>query len=56
LRTVNTLEPHGGRDDGATVVEYGVLLALVVGVVATIVATIGGSLVTQLTDFVNAWP
>jgi Flp pilus assembly pilin Flp len=51
--------PKRGRvslDDGATVVEYGVLLALIVGVVIGVIAMIGGSLLAQLTDFVNSWP
>jgi Flp pilus assembly pilin Flp len=44
------------QEDGATVVEYGVLLALIIGVVIGVIATIGGSLLAQLTDFVNSWP
>jgi Flp pilus assembly pilin Flp len=44
------------QDDGATVVEYGVLVALIVGVLVGVVATIGGSLLAQLTAFVNSWP
>jgi Flp pilus assembly pilin Flp len=44
------------QEDGATAVEYGVLLALIIGVVIGVIATIGAGLLTQLTDFVNSWP
>jgi Flp pilus assembly pilin Flp len=43
------------QDDGATVVEYGVFLALIIAVLIGAIAAIGGSLLAQLTDFVNAW-
>jgi Flp pilus assembly pilin Flp len=43
-------------EDAATVVEYGVLVALIAGVVIGVIAIIGGSLLSQLIDFVNAWP
>jgi Flp pilus assembly pilin Flp len=41
---------------GATAVEYGVLIALIAGAVAAVIATIGGTLLAQLTDFVNSLP
>jgi Flp pilus assembly pilin Flp len=44
------------HEDGASTVEYGVLLALIAGAVIGVIATIGGSLLAQLTDFVNSWP
>ena len=43
-------------EDGGTVVEYAVLTALIIGVLIGLIATIGGSLLLQLTDFVNSWP
>jgi pilus assembly protein Flp/PilA len=43
-------------EDGATAVEYGVLIALIAGVVIAVIATIGGTLLTQLTNFANSLP
>ena len=41
------------RDDerGATAVEYGLLVALIAGVIVTIVATLGGQINTAFTSF-----
>ena len=43
-------------EDGGTVVEYAVLTALIIGVLIGLIATVGGSLLLQLTNFVNSWP
>lgn len=41
------------RDDesGATAVEYGLLVALIAGVIVAIVATLGGQINTAFTSF-----
>lgn len=41
------------RDDecGATAVEYGLLVALIAGVIVVIVATLGGQINTAFTSF-----
>jgi Flp pilus assembly pilin Flp len=43
-------------EDGATAAEYGVLIALIAGAVVAVIATIGGTLLAELTAFVNSLP
>lgn len=46
---------HSPGQRGATAVEYGMLVALISGVIIVIVGTVGGQLSTGLTNFVNSW-
>jgi len=44
------------RDEGATAVEYGLLVALIAAVIVTIVATLGGQIATAFQTVVDALP
>jgi Flp pilus assembly pilin Flp len=56
ISEVRLWSPLHSAEEAATVVEYGVLAALIAGVVIGVIAIIGGNLLSQLIDFVNAWP
>ena len=43
-------------DRGATAVEYGLIVALIAGVIITIVGLLGGRLTTMFTNVYNALP
>ena len=47
---LQTLEAELRNQDGATAVEYGLLVALIAGAIMTIVATLGDDLVSLFTD------
>jgi pilus assembly protein Flp/PilA len=42
------------NEDGATAVEYGIMVALIAAVIVTIVGTIGDNLIAKFTEVANA--
>jgi pilus assembly protein Flp/PilA len=44
------------NEEGATAVEYGVLIALIIAVLVTIIATLGGTLLSAFTKVDTAIP
>jgi len=44
------------KDEGATAVEYGLLVALIAAVIVTIVATLGGQIATAFQTVVDELP
>jgi pilus assembly protein Flp/PilA len=44
------------REEGATAVEYGLLVALIAAVIVTIVGTLGGQINTAFTTVSDAFP
>ena len=47
---LQTLKAELRNEDGATAVEYGLLVALIAAAIMTIVATLGDDLVSLFTD------
>jgi pilus assembly protein Flp/PilA len=48
---------RGSRDErGATAVEYGLMLALIAGVIAVAVATLGTHVLAAFTQMSSTWP
>ncbi len=54
VRAALRLHTFGKREEGVTVMEYGVTVALVSLVVAAALATVGGNVMTAIEDAIMA--
>lgn len=55
LRLFTKAHVWSTSDDGATAVEYGIMVALIAAVIIGIVATLGGQLLTAFTSASAGW-
>lgn len=53
---VSALRTFVGNEEGATAVEYGLLLALIAAVIFTAVDLLGGKVADAFTDLDAQWP
>jgi pilus assembly protein Flp/PilA len=53
---LNQIKRFVKEEDGATAVEYGMMVALIAAVIVGIVGTLGGKVLTAFTTVSNALP
>jgi Flp pilus assembly pilin Flp len=56
IRIQNLLASHAGDDEGASIVEYALLISLIALVAFIAVATFGGALSTKYSDIAQQMP
>ena len=53
VRTENAIDAMRDAEDGATAVEYGLMIALIAGGIVAIVAVLGGKIATAFSTVAN---